>query len=404
MDNVELAIELINSEEDVEIKFFEDLVVIEEDEDSEEVFVGRTSMDEYIYVPKIAGEIVNYIKQGLGIRQIEDILINKDMDVELKEFIVDLISLNYINKVNYIEIESWHTPDIKGITFKSINQKSIKWIFNKYTGMLLFIMVIIATIIQVRYINGTIVPTYDEMFWHSSLLLVVICTPIFDVITGFIHEFFHFLAIRAYSDNLGYLSLGRRLTYLVYQTRLKNIWTIPRKKRAVVYLAGIFVDLFIISIFIFIGFVAQGRFLLLYRFSRFAMVYLLFGIIFQFKFYMKTDLYYLISDFFKMPTLYEDAVELIKQKTKISFNGVHRNVIIYSVFMLLGSCIDIVITILYFIPSIKYMAITLISSVKQGNVITITANSLSVLYMVIELGLVMWFFIKEKKTNRTLEG
>lgn len=139
-------------------------------------------------------------------------------------------------------------------------------------------------------------PSYFEYFWHDSLIVVLLISPIFDFITGITHEFFHFLASSKFTYTSSYFSIGRRLLNVVYQTRINNIWLIPRKSRYLIYFSGIILDLFIICMFIWITFYVKYN-SIIYRFSRFAILYLEFGIIFQFKFYMKTDIYFLLVIF-----------------------------------------------------------------------------------------------------------
>ncbi|WP_342399717.1 hypothetical protein NST20_14210 [Weizmannia sp. FSL W8-0676] len=68
----EKAIVSINSDQDVSCEFFEDLVVTDEGE--EEIYVGRTLLNRFILVPRIAGEIIREIKSGKSIAQVSSLL------------------------------------------------------------------------------------------------------------------------------------------------------------------------------------------------------------------------------------------------------------------------------------------------------------------------------------------
>ena len=145
---------------------------------------------------------------------------------------------------------------------------------------------------------------------------------------------------------------------------------------------------------------------LLYNFSRFLILLLIIGLLFEFRFYMKTDLYYVVSDYLKYPTLFEDSYQLIKEtfKFKKNISSYPNKVIVYTLFMFLGSVIDIWLTFKYIIP----VAISLFNNVRHslisGNTGEVIANVLTVSIIAVEAGLVIYFFIKEKSTNRVQDS
>lgn len=194
------------------------------------------------------------------------------------------------------------------------------------------------------------------------------------------------------------MSLGRRLTHLVFQTKIENIWVIPRKKRYIIYLSGMLFDLFLISIFTYVAYFQVGEQNLIYHLSRFLILLLIMGMIFEFRFYMKTDLYYVISDLLKYPTLFEESLEIVK--SMLTFSRIKGNYLkkvwVYSLFMFLGSIIDIWITIKYFIPSVLSVYSNITDSFVSGNTGEIIANILTISLIGVEALFVIYFFLRDK--------
>lgn len=392
----EKAIVSINSDQDVSCEFFEDLVVTDEGE--EEIYVGRTLLNRFILVPRIAGEIIREIKSGKSIAQVSSLLDKNKIEVDLKDFLTNLIHLNFIKRVGTIDLPSEEIPKSEGITFRFIKQKYVKWIFTIPTGIAYLIFVSVSLFLLISGRTGSPIPTFDEVFWSKSLLKVVLSLIILDVIFSSCHELFHFLSIKAISGGLGFMSLGRRLTHLVFQTKIENIWVIPRKKRYIIYLSGMLFDLFLISIFTYVAYFQVGEQNLIYHLSRFLILLLIMGMIFEFRFYMKTDLYYVISDLLKYPTLFEESLEIVK--SMLTFSRIKGNYLkkvwVYSLFMFLGSIIDIWITIKYFIPSVLSVYSNITDSFVSGNTGEIIANILTISLIGVEALFVIYFFLRDK--------
>ncbi|WP_102273682.1 hypothetical protein [Cytobacillus massiliigabonensis] len=396
----ENIISLLDNEEDISCQFFEDLVIFDEGED--EIYIGRTLINRFILVPKIAGYIINELRNGKTLSEVKTDLNSKDIEVDLEDFILSLLSINFVKKVGEHVIPSEEQEKKNGITFEFVKQKHVKWIFSIPAAIAYFIFVSIALFLLLSGKTGSIIPSYDEAFWHSSLLVVVLSLIVLDIVFNSFHELFHFFSTRAISGGLGFMSLGRRLTHLVFQTKIENIWVIPRKKRYIIYLSGMLFDIFLICIFTYIAFFQFETQGLLYHFSRFVILLLLIGLVFEFRFYMKTDLYYLISDYLKYPTLFEESYDLFKSliKSRSTKGKYPKKVWIYGTFMVLGSIIDILITFNYIIPVVVSVFTNIKSSFESGTTGEIISNVLTITLIIVETALVIYFFVRDKYSKQ----
>ena len=139
-------------------------------------------------------------------------------------------------------------------------------------------------------------PTYENLFFtdHPSLIPVVLTT----VGIGFVlvHEWCHMLAGR----RLGLpsrLSIGRRFYYLVAETRLDSLLSVPRRQRYLPFLAGMLSDTVVLAALTLLAVALRGagvvawcpKLCLALAFTN------VLRLVWQFLFYLETDLYYVIA-------------------------------------------------------------------------------------------------------------
>jgi hypothetical protein len=84
-------------------------------------------------------------------------------------------------------------------------------------------------------------PGYRDIFFTSQISLIPLVLALFQIPLLIVHEGYHALAAR----RLGLpsrLGISRRFFYLVAETRLNSLYSVPRSKRYLVFMAGILVD------------------------------------------------------------------------------------------------------------------------------------------------------------------
>jgi hypothetical protein len=361
------------------------------------------NINSYILVPSFVEEIIYRLAQGETVGQVQQSFKERGEEVDLCDFVRELVNLNYIERINDYQIDSLQLTEAGGFSFPFIQQKHARWIFNKKVGVIWLIIVLLGVVITFSGNAGSIIPTYQSFFWHPILLIVVLGSFVFDIITGITHEFCHFLAARACGNSFSSISLSRRLFHLVYQTKVRNIWSLSKKQRYLVYLSGMMYDLFLLSLFTIISLLSKDKSILIYNFSRFAILFLGFGILFEFRFYMKTDFYFFLADWLDYPTLYEDAFQLVIHLFKRNFQAFLETsliVPIFALFMVLACSIDIWLTLAYLLPSLYQTITTVFHSFRDGDMLLIIANTLSAILFFLELGLVIFFLVRDVLQKR----
>ncbi len=276
------------------------------------IVVGRRDIGSYVSLPPVAIEIIDFLDSGKTVGEVKRILEEKyGEEVEVEDFIKDMISNEMVKSVDGFEILT--TSQMQKDLFSGITETHVGWLFSKYAwaayaGMALVSLGIFA--VYPQYI-----PHPRDYFFHEW----------YSVAVGFMffcgwtlvayHEIAHLFAAKSVETE-GYFSLSNRLVFIVAQTNLGNIWTIPRSKRYIVYFAGMAWDAVLIFVCLVLLLFRDHNLVALsdlwYRFVKAVVFIKVWGIIWQFRFNMQTDVYYTITNYFKCGNLLNDAQNYIK--------------------------------------------------------------------------------------------
>ncbi|MFG2351722.1 hypothetical protein [Streptomyces phaeochromogenes] len=153
-------------------------------------------------------------------------------------------------------------------------------------------------------------PHADHVFFSPSLVVVQVSLALAQVPAVSWHEFFHVLAGR----RLGVptrLSMSRRLYFLVVETDLDGLYSVPRRKRYVPFLAGMLADVLLFSALTLLAVSgpswAAGPAL--------AVAYTtLLRLAWQFYFFLRTDLYYVLTTLLGCSALHEATSVYLRTK------------------------------------------------------------------------------------------
>jgi len=134
------------------------------------------------------------------------------------------------------------------------------------------------------------------MFFTGSILVVELVAVFGQIPWLFAHEAFHTLAVR----RLGLrstLGVSTRLYFVVFETRMSELLTLPRHKRYLCYLAGMLLDSLLICGLTLISYVLQGSGVrgLLARLALALAFPVVIRLLYQFVLFLQTDVYYVFA-------------------------------------------------------------------------------------------------------------
>ena len=262
-----------------------------------------------------------------------------------------LISIDCVSRVGN-KILKYNDKKIKvGFLNKIINKKLANLFFSLPVKIILLILFITTAFIFLS--NSAYVPNYKDFFFSENYLVCVLVAFAYGWISAFKHEFAHFLAAKS-RGILSNLSVDTRLVFLVTQTSFNGVYKIKEEKRYRLYLSGIFADFLFLGIFLFfiflndqsIIFFSENIYLIL---KSFILIEFL-AILWQFLFFMKTDLYYFIADYLDKENLLEDTKIYFKNLLEKKKQKKDSILFMFGMFFGFGAIVTVARFGLYMIP------------------------------------------------------
>jgi hypothetical protein len=263
---------------------FHRLTIVDE---GDEVVIGRPDTDSYAVFPKSAAELLVKLRDGMSMAEAADWYeASEGEPVDMDDFIDTLAELGFLRD----------NAEEPGLATASA---SFTWLgramfspaaLTCYAALVVCCAWVLVTVPQVR-------PRPANLFFTNSLLVIEVTLLVGGTIGMGIHEGFHVLAGR----RLGMpsrLSVGARLYFVVFETTLQGLLGVPRRQRYLPFLAGMLADAVMFCALTMIAVLTRdpagalpwpGRLALALAFLtmlRFA---------WQFYFFLRTDLYYVIT-------------------------------------------------------------------------------------------------------------
>ncbi len=131
----------------------------------------------------------------------------------------------------------------------------------------------------------------------------------------FLHELSHVVAARALGVN-SRLGIGHRMWFLVAEADLTGLWAVSKKQRYLPLLAGLITDIVSAAILILLLYAQDAQWIHLPIFviricKALVMSYWL-RIVWQFYVFVRTDIYFVITNYFDCRNLMSDTEEFLK--------------------------------------------------------------------------------------------
>lgn len=262
--------------------------------------------------------------------------------------------INYLKEKQLLELYDF----LENVLFKKQNEPDQYYKFDfvkRINRSLLFGIFVISLLIIVM---GLFVAfrnpfSVEDLSYFKGIQFVVFSYLLW-FSTAIVHELMHLL-VGNYFDVEGKIYFKFYFIFPALVTELPRTVMLKKHQRMLIHSIGMFTDLFFMSLFL-IGSLFFHR-----EFFRFAAILKFLSIVAQLKIYYKTDLYFLIEDFFEAFNLKEESKILFKKlirREKIKKYEFYNPLSAISVFLLilvLGWIVQIYILLTYFIPFLIVM-------------------------------------------------
>ncbi|OGG11371.1 hypothetical protein A2Z00_04790 [Candidatus Gottesmanbacteria bacterium RBG_13_45_10] len=244
-------------------------------------------------------------------------------------------------------------------------------------------------------------PIPQDFFWSNRLSINVFTYFVISWITVLLHEFAHAVTARAFGIS-GRFRFSHRLYFLVVETWYPDIFSLSRAKRIWISAAGILSDFMTIAIAYFALFaymhLSSQEAVIIEVFIRQIILLEWLTILWQFFFFMKTDLYFVIKELLGIENLYSIAVKRIRSwfynaqcAERYPAND-ERVITLYEVFFIIGTFLALIRYVLYNLPITLWLlsggVIDILIGVSRGDLVTALDG-----YMVTGLELLFLFLL-----------
>jgi len=273
-----------------------------------------------MFVGFIVKDIIEFLKLGLSYNEIHT-SINKKYNLEIELHRINEIIIKQINP--FITTRKYQT--IKKI-FKLFDPntlyfpKSILKIFNPfffYSSILIFSL--LNLIIYKNYAFHLTTTFEEKIIIYIFLLFVLV-----------LHELGHAISAKKYNINVKEIGFGMYYILPVFYVDLNEVWKLDRKKRILINLSGIYIQMILGLLFFSLSFLFEStkNILMSLFLVNFSIAVL------NLNPFLKFDGYWIVSDLLNANNLNKTSNNLIKDILKIKKPNSDKLILFYSILKL----------------------------------------------------------------------
>jgi putative peptide zinc metalloprotease protein len=290
--------------------------------------IGRTDTAVFLVVPADALELLDHLASGMTVGEARNRYESQHGEVpDLEDF------LGYLEQEGFVlpKAENFQTtslgPAAKHYHFTGISQKLAQGIFSQ--PVITLLCGLIVTAIGVAISHPHLIPDWHVHYFEHNITLMRLSIALLWYAAVFLHEMAHLVAARSVGVP-SRLGLGQRMWYWVAETDMTGMWAVPREKRYLPYLAGPLVDAASAALLLLTLFGESQKFYILdptlAQLAKAMLLTYLMALLWQCYFFMQTDVYYVVANFFHCKNLMEDTrTYLSNQRHRFTGKGQHSD-------------------------------------------------------------------------------
>ncbi|MCX4690392.1 hypothetical protein OG401_39925 [Kitasatospora purpeofusca] len=273
-------------------------------EEADEVTIGSPETDTYAVFPADGAELVRMLADGLTPREAAEryrTAHGESVDI------ADLVEV-------LAELDLFRPADAPAAETAPVRWQRLGGLLFGRPALLGYALVTALAAAEMVRVPA-LVPRTDNLFFTTSYTLVVLLLFFGQAPLLALHEAFHALAGR----RLGLrsrLSVGHRLVYLVLETSLDGLVSVPRRKRYLPILAGMLADVLAIAVLTLVADVTRGGAATVARLCLAIAYATVLRLAWQGFFYLRTDLYVLLSTALGCVNLHAAAVDVLRNTVR----------------------------------------------------------------------------------------
>jgi hypothetical protein len=287
-------------------------------DDGEDVVVGRRDVDSYAVLPRDGAALLRRLQDGAAPGEAADWYAREfGEDVDIADFVDSLRELGLLQDDGPPGDHPQPTAPVRFQRLGAAVFSAPAWA--AYVALLLAAVTVVA-------LDPHLAPRHQHVFFTDSLVVVELTLFVLQVPLVLLHELAHVLAGRRLGLRTE-VRLSRRLYYLVIETVMNGLVSVPRAQRYLPMLAGMLADLLVVAACTVAAWLlrgpvadvpwAAGLFLAL------ALTTLL-RIAWQLYFFLRTDVYHLLTTVLGCVDLHTVARQYLGNAVNRRLGRTHR--------------------------------------------------------------------------------
>ena len=353
--------------------------------DGNEVIIGRVETGVFLALPAEAVDLLEHLAKGKSVGETSDLYQQRYGEIpDLDDFLQFLESKGIVS--------SGHGSQAGAAAARRPKQQPrVRYHFANFPHGLakrLFSIPVISGSVALILLaamlvifNPVLTPRRADIYFSEQRTLSFFILLVLSYATLYVHELAHLVAARAVGIN-SRIGISHRLWFIVAETDLTGLWSLPKRQRILPMFAGVLIDGTSASLLVIALFANLQGYLPLaplgLRLVR-AMVFMyLMRFVWQFMLHIRTDFYFVIANLFNCKNLLKDTEAFLRNQMarvipvirRINQSGIpasERNVIrAYSIIWVVGRALSLGVLIFITIPVAGEYCVNLFHAIRIG--------------------------------------
>jgi putative peptide zinc metalloprotease protein len=277
--------------------------------DGDDAIIANYDRTSFLSVPAEAVELLEQFARGLSVGEVQDVFQQKNgVQADLDDFIDMLAAEHFLTTRAGGEIGEYAVVDTRRYHFENLSVDVARRFVSPLT--LILCGVLTAAGVIAAALEPAVLPPATALVFDADQVGVLLSVLALSVAGVWVHELAHLVAARA-AGAPSRIGFGNRLWYLVAETDMTGIWLASRAQRCLAFLAGPLVDLASAAFLVLLLIADRAGWLHLdatvVAIVRGVLFMYLARLVWQFQFFVPTDLYYVVGAAFGCKNLMGDT-------------------------------------------------------------------------------------------------
>jgi hypothetical protein len=267
--------------------------------------VGDPETGDFYKVPEIGVSILRMLDSGDSIAEVKSRLGDYAEYVDVDTFVAEMAEIGFIHPKGEMPVAPKRAQAFSGRIF-SVDQRFARAIFSR--PMLACYLAIVVYAFAAALCDPGLRLNTDALYVEHDRTLLLLLVLAFASVQTVLHELGHMLATARHGIKSRY-GVGNRLWTIVAESDLTGILALPRSQRYLPMLAGMLVDVLSLSLLTIVldALLRHDAGAFCIQVIQVMVLETVIGLVWQFNVFVKTDIYFVLCNYFSQPDLDRDA-------------------------------------------------------------------------------------------------